>query len=145
LTKVYWRNFNVKNAKLNSEYICKEIVKNETILFRAKNKIELDSIVKQDIPNIIAIQINPKWSERKTNSIITKAYIKHQIKEQCLEDKTYFSFTIPIFSEDKKYFRITILEGKAYKISATTFIYKIENKKITLVYEYGRWATVSHI
>ncbi len=142
-TKRNWTNYDLIKAKVNSEFICKEIVHNESVLFRAKNQKEYDSIVSKDIPNLIAIIINPKWSERKTNSKIKKTYELHQPKNQKIEDKVYFHFTYPIFSEEKDFFRITIFNCKRKSGKATTFIYKIENNKILQVYEYGRWTYVT--
>lgn len=142
-TKRNWTNYNLNKAKVNSEYICKEIVKNQSILFRAKNQKEYDSIVSKNLPNLIAIIINPKWSERKINSKIKKAYELHQPTIQKIENKVYFHFTYPIFSKEKGFFRITIFESKSRSGIAKTFIYKIENNKILQVYEYGRWTTVT--
>ena len=75
-----------------------------SILFRAKNQKEYDSIVSKNLPNLIAIIINPEWSERKINSKIKKAYELHQPKIQKIENKVYFHFTFKNCYSEKIFF-----------------------------------------
>ncbi len=136
-----WKTFKLNNCKIYSKSDCSRIVSNSSYLIEVKNKSEYDSVINLNIPNTIVVIINPKWGKHKTKLEIRKATEKIENAEKNIEDQFYFSFSIPVFSENKKYFRITIYKGKENKGEGSSKIFKIENETLTEIFEYNRWKT----
>ncbi|MEN2400837.1 hypothetical protein GKZ90_0013710 [Flavobacterium sp. MC2016-06] len=139
--RINWKTFKLNNCKIYSENDCISIVRNSRYLIKVKNKTEYDSIINLNIPNAIVVIINPKWGKHKKILEIRKATEKIENVEKNIEDQFYFSFSIPVFSENKKYFRIAIYKGKQNKGEGSSKIFKIENETLTEVFEYNRWKT----
>ncbi|WP_289665266.1 hypothetical protein [Flavobacterium panacagri] len=139
--RINWKTFKLNNCKIYTESDCINIVRHSRHLIKVKNKSEYDSIINLNIPNAIVVIINPGWGKHKTKLEIRKATEKIESVEKSIEDHFYFSFSIPVFSEDKKYFRITIYKGKERNGEGTSKIFKIENETLTEVFEYNRWKT----
>lgn len=138
---IYWKKNKLNNCKIYSKNDCEKIVKQSKHLFEVKNKAEYDSIINLNIPNSIVVDINLKWRKRKKEFEIKKAIEKSKKVEKNAEDKFYFCFSIPTFSENKKYFRITIYRDGEYDGEGSTKIYKIENETLTEIFEYNQWVT----
>lgn len=131
----------MKKCKIYSENDCINVVRNSRFLIEVKNKSEYDSIIKLNILNTNVVIINPKWGKHKKKLEIRKATEKIKHVEENTEDKFYFSFSIPVFSENKKYFRITIYKGRENNGEGSSKIFKIENETLTEILEYNRWKT----
>ncbi|MEN2415333.1 hypothetical protein [Flavobacterium mesophilum] len=140
--RINWKNFKINNCKICSEKDCERIVTNSKYFIEVKSKSKYDSIVNLMIPNVVVLLIDPKWGKHKKELEIKKATQETERIKQNIEDKLYYSFSIPVFSENKKYFRITIYEDKKNKGEGSTKIYKIENDKLVEIFEYNRWSTL---
>jgi len=136
---INWKKNKLNNCKIYSKNDCERIVKQSKYLFEVKNKAEYDSIINLNIPNSIVVHINPRWRKRKKEFEIKKAFEKTEKAEKKAEDKFYFCFSIPDFSENKKYFRITIYRDGECDGEGSTKIYKIENEILTEIFEYNHW------
>ncbi|MDX6188775.1 hypothetical protein SGQ83_05395 [Flavobacterium sp. Fl-318] len=138
---INWKTFKLNNCKIYSKNDCINLVRKSGYLIEVKNKSEYDSIINLNIPNTIVVIINPKWGKQKTTLEIRKATEKIENVEKNIQDQSYFSFSIPVFSENKKYFRIAIYKGKENNGEGSSKIFKIENETLTEVFEYNGWKT----
>ncbi|MFD1604110.1 hypothetical protein ACFSJW_08610 [Flavobacterium artemisiae] len=141
--RISWKTFKLNNCKIYPEKDCERIVTNSKYFIEVKNKLEYDSIIKLNIPNTVIVIT--KLGEPKAALKRKKAVEKAEKEEQNMEDKSYFSFSVPVFSENKKYFRITIYENKKGNGEGSSKIYKIENDILTEIFEYNRWSTFRSI
>ncbi len=148
-----WKNYELKNV----QYVSNEFV-NSTSPPRSKNvrfvkyninQKTYDSLFKNKKPHTLIVKKkwvwnkNRIWENKKFYEELVKAWKKDE--KENIEEKIFFRFSKPIFSEDKNYARISIWKNKRCNGNGFTSLYRKENGIWKKMLEYNQVASVTTV
>lgn len=139
---VNWKEYNLDKVKYITQEVTKKIIPNIYDVYFVSNKISNDSLYnlnKTKGINTLILKKSKKWSEKKLWEEIKKIW--YETKTIAKEQKICYSFSNPVFSNDKKYARISVFEYKACKGTCMTYLYKYENNTWILLAEFDQFTT----
>lgn len=133
-----WKKFNFEKIKfITKEFGSRspELVKEVYFVKYNINQSKLDQLLKDRKPQTIYVRKKWFWSKKKIWDEVVKAYNEHE--NENIEEKIFFEFSNPIFSDDKKYARISISKNERCKGRGSTIIYKKDNSNWKKIIEYN--------
>jgi len=143
-----WKNYNLQNVRYVSSEYKNPIspLENKNVQF-VEYKIEAkvyDSLVRNNEEN--SLLVKKKWFWNKSRIWKNKKFYKELVTASNIdykinyEKEIFFQFSKPLFSEDKKYARITICKNRSFNGNGFTAIYKNDNGIWIKLIEYNRFA-----
>ena len=106
---------------------------NKIVQFKT-SKQKLDSLEKTKEYNQVIVPIKSFWGDKRRKEEIEKAWTKYSNNTRT-EDKIYFRFSTPIFSDNKLYAIITLNQSG----TGATHIFKKVDDKWTEIFVFKRW------
>lgn len=136
-----WKKYDLKNAKYvfdeyNYQTTSPPMSKTVQFVNYTIDKSEYDSLIKNKKPYTLVIKKKWLWSKKRVRKEIVKAWKKDE--KQNLEEKIYFQFSKPIFSEDKKYAKVSVFRNRRCKGYGFTALYKNDNGSWIKLIEYNQ-------
>jgi hypothetical protein len=134
-----WKDCHLDKAKvypLNSIPKFPHQIKSAKIVPFNTSKKELDSLQKTRKYDEVIVPLKSSWSHKRRNKEIKKAWASYTNSVR-IEDRTYFSFSTPIFSHNKLYAIVTL--NQSY--DGATYIFKKVDDKWTEIFMLGRWVS----
>jgi hypothetical protein len=132
-----WNNYHLEKAQV---YSLKSIPKfagqiriNHLVPFKTP-KQKLDSLEKAKNYNEVIVPVKSSWGDKRKNKEIKKAWIKYSNSIRT-EDKIYFTFSTPFFSDTKLYAIVAL----NYSSGGAKYIFKKVDNKWTEIFMFGRW------
>lgn len=125
-----WKEYDLKKSnyvfnEYNYQTTSPPTSKNVQFVKYKIDQNEYDSLIKNKKPNTLIVKKKWLWGKKRIWKEIVKAWEKDE--KESLEEKTYFQFSIPIFSENKKYARVSIFKNRRCNGNGFTALYKNEN------------------
>ena len=96
------------------------------------SQFQIDSSNQKISSNELYVKIKQNWNKRTVQKAYGRAWKRNDRLIQ-QEDKIYFSFSTPIFSEDYKYALVGVRYGNVKK----SLIYKRNSNRWIKIYEFG--------
>lgn len=139
-----WKNYNLKNVKYPEENIYVTSPPIDKDIQFVKYNIDpnkFDSLFKNKKPHTLLVKKKWIWNKKRvwTNKKFYNELVKAEKMDdmQKLEEKVYFQFSKPIFSEDNKYARVSIFKNRRKNGDGFTALYKNENGIWKKIMEYN--------
>lgn len=125
-----WKEYDLKNSKYvineyNYQTTSPPSSKNVQFVKYNINQIKYDNLIKNKKPNTLIVKKKWLWSKKRIWDEIVKVWKKDE--KENLEEKMYFQFSKPIFSENKKYARVSIFKNRRCNGNGITALYKNDN------------------
>lgn len=125
-----WKKYDLKNAKYvfdeyNYPTTSPPMSKNVQFVKYNIDQIKYDSLIKNKKPNTLIVKKKWLWSKKRIWNEIVNVWKKDE--KESLEEKTYFEFSKPIFSENKNYARVSIFKNRRCNGNGFTALYKNDN------------------
>lgn len=136
--KINWKNYNLEKAKYITEEQAKKITGIITEVYFVDENIEIekyDYLNENKDFNELIVKKNKKWTDEEIRTVIVKS-LKEDAELQ-KENKVYFVFSNPIFSNDNEYARVSVLSNRRCKGECITYIYHYKNEVWTQIAEYA--------
>lgn len=134
-----WNNYHLDKAKVYSQ---KSIPKfesqsriNKLIPFKTSRQ-KLDSLEKTKEYYEAIVPIKHSWSDKRRNKEIKKAWTKYSNSIKT-EDKIYYGFSTPFFSDNYLYAIVTLNQSGR----GATHIFKKVDNKWTEIFVFRRWVS----
>jgi len=144
-----WGNFDIKKVK----YIPKELhrsspktMKDVYFVSYHIKQTEMDRLLINRKPHTLYVKKKWLWTKKRVWKEVVKVWKEDE--KQHLEEQSYFGFSKPIFSSDKRYARISIFKNNRCKSRGRTIIYKNTNRIWKKVIEYNQvqsMVSMSHV
>ena len=142
-----WKKYTLQNVRYVSSEYKNPIspLENKNVQF-VEYKIEpkvYDSLVRNNEEN--SLLVKKKWFWNKSRIWKNKKFYKELVTASNIdykinyEKKIFFQFSKPLFSEDKKYARITICKNRSFDGEGFTAIYRNDNGIWKKLIEYNRF------
>lgn len=131
-TAISWSDYLGKRGRALNEAESKRYrrifgISRDTLPYDTPQKI-VDSLNNLE-PDRVYVPIDTSWTQKKIEQVIDKAVDKKQ------KELNYYSFSAPVFSEDKKYAVIAV-NGFS---SGVKYIFKYNGKRWVKVTEFAWW------
>lgn len=137
--KINWRDYSIKKSRI---YSYDSIPKFEsgfwrtiTVPYNTSKKI-FDSLEKKKEFDEIVIRVKANWNDDKIWEVATKKRKQDEMQIR-KEDRRYFSFSTPLFSDDNKYAIIQLNKTS----QGHCCIYKFQNNQWIKVLVFGGWVS----
>ena len=134
-----WNKYHLDKAKI---YSIKSIPKfesqsriNRLVPFKTSNQ-KLDSLEKTKKYYEVIVPVKNSWGDKRRNKEIKKAWTKYSNSIKA-EDKIYYRFSTPIFSDNELYAIVTLNQSGR----GATHIFKKVNNRWTEIFMFGRWVS----
>lgn len=134
---VNWSNYHLEKAiHYSMELVPKfeSSVEFSVLVPYTISKKRLDSLEKHKLYNQVIVRVKSSWSRQRKNKEVEKAWLKRATNTRA-ENKNYYRFSTPIFSEDNRYAVLKINQSAA----GATYIFKNIDNQWTEILAFDYW------
>lgn len=134
---ISWAVYDLEKAKIYSytsiPKFASQIRINRIVPYKTSQQ-SLDSLEKLKKYNEVIVPAKSTWSDKRRSKEIEKAWVKYSDSKRP-EDKVYFRFSTPIFSDNGLYVIITLNQSDR----GATYIFKKIGDKWVEIFLFRRW------